>query len=1140
MQDEPVFLDPSGKRGKWVKALLVASFVAALALVLGFLASLGASKIVQPPKKQPKASFSITKKTKDSLERLTSKLSFANDRLRPPPPLAEQICLGFYAPWEESGIDSLRANASKLTHLSPAWLSLKSDTGELDERDFDLSRNNANQSVIQIAKANGIRLVPLLSNAINEQFDPAVLSRLLKDKPSRQRLIENLVAWCSEHQFQGINFDFEEIRDTDYPLYEQFLTEAAAAFKARQLEISIDVQTSVDPEWLRRWSKPVDYVVAMIYDEHDEYGKEGPIASLNWVKAELSKVLNAVPSDKVVMGIGAYAYDWKDGASSGTSMTYQEAMATAQGYRDGEKPEDVVELDPESLNNRYEYEDDDGTNHTVWFLDSVTAFNQWQLGKHEGIRGAAVWAMGSEDPDLWTFLNKDDLYDDPDPQKLSVVAFPFEVSYTGKGEILKVESRPQQGRRELSITKQKDIVLIDDSVYQSYATPYVIKKSGYQPKKLVLTFDDGPDPNYTPKILDILKQEGVPATFFVVGANAEGHPDLIARAYREGHEIGSHTFFHPDLGLVNKDRVTLELNATQRVIEATTGRSTILFRPPYNADSQPQTEREVTPVSLADEMGYITVGENIDPNDWAPLIDDGGTQRPRTAEDIIRLTVSDIEARKNTAEEGNIILLHDAGGDRTQTVRALPQIIRQLKAKGYEFTTVSGLMGKSVPDVMPAVPAELRPMLNVDLAFFQIVRWGQFLLAWGFVAALALGATRVIFMAVLSLFHRASRKGQTFDPNFRPSVSVLIAAYNEEKTIIGTIESVLGSTYPLTEIIVIDDGSKDGTFAILESTYGGHPVVRPMTKPNGGKASALNLAIEQAKGDLLFCIDADTELDPLAIEKMARHFKDDRLAALAGNVQVGNVKNVLTSWQAVEYRTSQNMDRRALAYLNAITVVPGAIGMWRKSAVQQVGGYETDTLAEDMDLTWRLRMAGYRLETEPEAVAFTEAPESWSNLGKQRLRWSYGTLQCLWKHREATLRYGAFGWFALPTLWLFQIAFQILGPLVDLQILLSLALALAPVIGGHSVEFSAAYTKEGLFQALLLYGAFFALEFGSGLIAYRQDRVSPVPLLWLFVQRFAYRQLMYWVMLKSLWKAFVGVRQGWGKLGRTGNASSTK
>jgi len=249
---------------------------------------------------------------------------------------------------------------------------------------------------------------------------------------------------------------------------------------------------------------------------------------------------------------------------------------------------------------------------------------------------------------------------------------------------------------------------------------------------------------------------------------------------------------------------------------------------------------------------------------------------------------------------------------------------------------------------------------------------------------------------------------------------------------------------------------------------------------------------------------------------------------------------VWTRWQALEYVTSQNLDRRAYALLNAITVVPGAVGAWRREAVLQAGAFRNDTLAEDMDLTWRIRRRGWRIENDSQALGFTETPDSLTTLYRQRFRWTFGTLQCLWKHRGALGREGWFGRLALPTLWLFQIVFQILSPVIDLEI----AWTLGRVAFSYFTRALLTQDWQPLPQAVeslstvaFLYLFFFLLELLGAAVAVALDREKKRLLWWLFWQRFVYRQVMYAVVWRSLRTAIVGHHAGWGKLERKGTAT---
>ncbi|HEU4432905.1 MAG TPA: glycosyltransferase family 2 protein, partial [Pyrinomonadaceae bacterium] len=372
--------------------------------------------------------------------------------------------------------------------------------------------------------------------------------------------------------------------------------------------------------------------------------------------------------------------------------------------------------------------------------------------------------------------------------------------------------------------------------------------------------------------------------------------------------------------------------------------------------------------------------------------------------------------------------------------------------------------------------------------------------------------------------------------DFNPFVSIIVPAYNEALVIENTIRSLLASEYSNYEIIVVDDGSTDDTSKIVADVFGSDGRVQLFTVTNGGKAAALNIGLRHARGEVIVALDGDTIFAPETVGALARRFHDKHLGAVAGNAKVGNRINLVTRWQALEYITSQNMDRRAFVSLNCITVVPGAVGAWRKDLLLEVGGFQSDTLAEDQDLTLRVRRLGYKIGYEESAVAWTEAPHNLSALAKQRFRWSYGTLQCMWKHRDALFRprYGALGFVAMPNVWIFQILFPLISPVMDLLLLYALAVA--------AVDYwqqPVGYTSTNLQQVLFYYALFLAIDWGSACFAFLLERRERWSLLWwLFLQRFCYRQVMYYVMIKSVAMAIRGPVVGWGKLERKATAEA--
>ncbi|KEY99504.1 polysaccharide deacetylase, partial [Sphingomonas sp. BHC-A] len=501
-----------------------------------------------------------------------------------------------------------------------------------------------------------------------------------------------------------------------------------------------------------------------------------------------------------------------------------------------------------------------------------------------------------------------------------------------------------------------------------------------------------------------------PATFFVIGENALEHPGLLQRIVADGDEIGNHTYDHPNLATWSEEPTRLQLNATQRLVQAYTGRGMRLFRAPYFGDAEPTTADELGPALAAQKLGYTVVGLHVDPNDW---------QRPG-ADAIVRQVIDQVHAA-SADRSANIVLLHDGGGERSQTVAALPRIIAQLRAEGYRFVPVSQLAGIPAKAAMPPVGAGDLLAVRVDVAAFVALATLSALLGWIFYVAISLGLARAVLMTFLAWFQ--ARRGRPAPPDHQPTVSVIIPAYNEARVIESSVRRVLASQYPGLQLIVADDGSRDATSAIVAQAFADDPRVTLLTLPNGGKAAALNRALAQATGEIVIALDADTQFEPQTIARLARWFADPALGAVAGDARVGNRVNLVTRWQAVEYITAQNLERRALAGFDAMTVVPGAVGAWRRAALDAVGGYPENTLAEDQDLTIAIQQAGWRVTFDPEAVAWTEAPESFRALARQRYRWAFGTLQCLWKHRRILRdrRPTGLALVGLPQAWLFQI-----------------------------------------------------------------------------------------------------------------------
>jgi cellulose synthase/poly-beta-1,6-N-acetylglucosamine synthase-like glycosyltransferase/peptidoglycan/xylan/chitin deacetylase (PgdA/CDA1 family) len=817
--------------------------------------------------------------------------------------------------------------------------------------------------------------------------------------------------------------------------------------------------------------------------------------------------------------IGNYAYDWHDG--TGDPENVEEAWVDAG---DSDAPPSFDRL---AGNSTFAYDDENGHAHTVWLLDAASAFNELNILDRAGIREIGLWRLGAEDPALWSIFGRT-VQRPRNAAGLVHLAQGTNVDIEGPGEILRITALPTPGVRKLTLGPNGLLSNVD---FVRVPRPFTITRTGYRPGLVALTFDDGPDARWTPQVLDILKAKHVPATFFIVGENALTERGLLNRMLREGHEVGSHTYTHPNLATADETRTLFELNATQRLFEAFTGRTLKLFRAPFFGDAEPTTADEILPVWEAQNRGYVSVGLHVDSEDW---------QRPGVAT-IVNNVVSRITTAGTNCNDDsesqcsrNVVLLHDSGGDRSQTIAALPILIDTLRARGYRFVPVSELAGLSPQQAMPPLSPSDHLAARVDLALFESIGFGIRALGFLFATAIVLGIGRALVLTglgLLSAWREMRRKRPEIDP--KTFVSVLIPAFNEERVIERSVSQVLKSENVLLEIIVIDDGSKDRTSDVVENAFGKHPDVRLIKLENGGKARALNQGLALARSEIVIALDADTQFEPTTIARLARWFStDEKLAAVAGNAKVGNRINIVTKWQALEYITAQNLERRALARLGAMTVVPGAVGAWRKQAILEVGGYPPETLAEDQDLTIAVQRAGWHVAYDQGAIAWTEAPQSFGQLARQRFRWAYGTIQCVWKHRRimGDGRPRGLAFVGLPQTILFQLLFALISPIIDLALVMSI---FSTVTSIHEHGYTA--VKGDLRLVALFWILFAAIDLTAGLIAFALERRENWRLIaWLIPQRFGYRQIMYYVVIKAVIQALRGPRVGWSSIKRSG------
>jgi cellulose synthase/poly-beta-1,6-N-acetylglucosamine synthase-like glycosyltransferase/peptidoglycan/xylan/chitin deacetylase (PgdA/CDA1 family) len=616
---------------------------------------------------------------------------------------------------------------------------------------------------------------------------------------------------------------------------------------------------------------------------------------------------------------------------------------------------------------------------------------------------------------------------------------------------------------------------------------------------IALSFDDGPDPQWTPQVLAVLARYHVPGTFFVVGGRVAQYPGLVREEVAAGDEVGIHTFTHDDLASASETRRDFEFSQTQSVIEGAAGRSTSLLRPPYSSEADALDDADWSAIQDAGAHGYVTVLTNKDSLDW---------QRPGVSEIVANVMPA-------SGTPGLLVMMHDAGGDRSQTVAALNILIPKLLGHGYTFTTVTGLIGQPAPIVPATSGQRLRGQVLIDAVRISVA--AVTVLTWAILLTGALSVIRLILLLITARAHHRRRRGRPPVPaRTRPEpVSVIVPAYNEEKGIAATIESLLRSTHPV-EIIVVDDGSSDKTAQI--ASYYLHYGVQLLTQANAGKSAALNTGIRRARHEIVVMLDGDTVFEPDAVGRLAEALRDPEVGAVSGNAKVGNRTGLLGRWQHIEYVVGFNLDRRLYDLAGCMPTVPGAIGAFRRAALEQVGGLSEDTLAEDTDLTMAILRAGWRVRYVPEAIAWTEAPASLSQLWKQRYRWSYGTMQAMWKHRRSVIESGGSGRLGrrgLPYLLLFQVLLPLLAPLVDV-------FAVWGLVFGQALEMGAVWL------------GFLAIQLIASWYAFHLDRERARVLWSVPLQQFVYRQLMYLVVIQSVVTALIGSRLRWQRMQRRG------
>lgn len=1003
----------------------------------------------------------------------------------------------------------LRARASMLDAVYPNFLTLDPSTKRL-ARTAAAYEERLRRRLQQQAPA--LKIFPLLSADLHN----AELATAISSDEMRSRLIEDLQLYLRDRQYPGVVFDLDGLPARSFSYFVDLLYRLGEAIRPEGRKIVVSGAIALNKTQLQILAEVSDFVITPT-DRLSDATPTGPLAAQPAFEATLRDYVDTVDPKKLIVALGAYACDAVRSQPC-KRISLQSAWNTA--HRAGS----TISFDSQSLNSRFSYVDELGRPHDVWLLDSVSLFNQAKVALTVMPAALALASVGYEDPSAWSFFSKGRIPDVAALDEIKAPAHGESFDDVLQSEIVSAPPQGFRGSREISYNKELGLI-VDQSfsklpVGQSFDGWDAVDK-----KLLAITFDDGPDETNTDTILNILASRGVRATFFVLGGNALQHPKVLKRIYAEGHDIGNHTFSHPRLSDIPAWQMRYEINATQRVLEMILGIDARLFRPPYNGSVLADQADNAFVISEVSKLGYTTVLSGVHGWDWL-------NPSPEFIHDHIVAGV--------LRGAGQIILLHDKG-KRSSTVAALPRIIDTLHAAGFRFATVHELLQKDRSVIMPPHDRDRlasQGKANGGYAGVIAYQFGTASLATLAIIIVVLNVGRLIFTVYGTLVHQAretARSGQRYWPR---SVAVIVPAFNEELVICKTISSILASSRSDFEVIVTDDGSTDNTAAVAAAAFSQDPRVKVFKKLNGGKADAANFALAHTKAEVIVAIDADGVLDPEAIELLVRHFENPHVGAVAGTVIVGNRGTLLTRFQDLEYMVGQYLDRRALTLFNANSVVPGAIGAWRREALLQIGGYATDTVAEDCDATVSVIRSGWTIQYEPAAESRTEAPETLRGLMKQRRRWMFGMLQVLSKNIDI-VRSGPnnLRLLTLPHILCFGYFVALATPILVAAFLIQSGVQLLQLHQSTDPDFAfevSATLKWWIALSIVDLVVITIALYVAGV----NGIVQKIPLI--LLQRALYLPILYWIAFETVFAALKGKIVRWNKLNRTGSVLDEK
>ncbi|WP_291735876.1 polysaccharide deacetylase family protein, partial [Leisingera sp. F5] len=513
---------------------------------------------------------------------------------------------------------------------------------------------------------------------------------------------------------QGACLDFTGLKPEKFRGLEPLMSRVSGVFRARELTACTVFDGSQTVWKDTDLTALFDQVILKLFHQPWTESVPGPVSPYGWFEDTAAQAVKFIGMDKLVVAIGSFSVEWTSGVSNPETLSFAETM-----HRIGTAGADL-RFSAMASNSMSRYRDAQGRQRKIWMQDAASAYNQLIRLKELGIANVAIWSLGMEDPGIWKILQHQNDGKEVLETALKIVELNNYVNYQGQGAMFRIDQRASGGVRQLAF--EAGTRRISNQTYSLLPKPYSIERYGKpDTRKLVLTFDDGPHEKYTKDILDILQQEDVPGSFFVVGTSIMDSPDLVARMMDEGHEIGAHSFSHPRMDLISQTRVDLEFSLLDKILAGAAGRKTMLYREPFQRSGGPISAERVASLEAAEDRGFVIAGMEIVPKDWEGW----------DSSQIANFVIDQVEQGN-----GNVILLHDGGQDRTASVNAVRPIIRSLKEKGYEFTTLADLLGTTPAALMPVAEGGSPAF---DRVSFSMVWFAQKSLVFVFWTVLAIG-----------------------------------------------------------------------------------------------------------------------------------------------------------------------------------------------------------------------------------------------------------------------------------------------------------------------------------------------------------------------------------------------------------------